>query len=193
MDPTVDSQIVALKASGANVFFNVTQAKFAAMAIRKASEIGWKPAHFLNNVSASVGAVLTPAGLDKSEGIVTALYLKDPTDPQWQADADFKAWTQWMREYYPSGSVNDVFNAFSYASAFTMHQVLLKCGNDLSRENIMKRAANIKDLAAPMLLPGIKIDTAPDDFYPIEQMRQAKFDGQRWVLFGDVIDGRTVQ
>jgi branched-chain amino acid transport system substrate-binding protein len=192
-DPTIDSQIVTLKDSGANVFYNVTTPKFAAQAIRKAAEIGWKHTQFLNNVSASVSSVLTPAGLDKSEGILTAAYLKDPTDPQWANEADFKAWKKWMADFYPDGNVADAFNGYGYSVAFTLQQVLLKCGNDLSRENIMKQAANLKDMTAPMLLPGVKINTSPDDFYPLEQMRLAKFDGKRWVLFGEVIDGSAVQ
>jgi branched-chain amino acid transport system substrate-binding protein len=192
-DPTIDSQVVALKDSGANVFFDVTTPKFAAQAIRKVSEIGWKPVHILSQVSSSVGAVLTPAGLDKSEGILTANYLKDPTNPQWEHEADYKAWRKWMADYYPEGSLADTGNTYGYSVAFTLHQVLLKCGNDLSRENIMKQAANIKDLTVPMLLPGVKVNTAPDDFYPLEQSQLSRFDGTRWVLFGELIDGRSVR
>ena len=188
-DPTIDSQMIALRDSGADVFFNVTTPKFAAQAIRKAAEIGWKPLHFLNNVSISVSAVLKPAGLESAKGLITSAYLKDPTDPQWGNDADVKAWHEWIGKYYPDGNPDDAFNAYGYAVAYTLHQVLKNCGNDLSRENIMKQAASLSDLSVPMLLPGVTINTSSTDFYPIEQMQLGKFDGERWVLFGDVIDG----
>jgi len=187
-DPTVDSQIVNLKNSGANVFFNVTTPKFAAQAIKKAADIGWKPVHLLNNVSASVGAVLKPAGLDASRGLITVQYLKDPTDPQWKNDQGYKDWVVFMDKYYPDGNKTDAFNVYGYSVAQTMVQVLKQAGNDLSRANVMKQAANLKDFVVPMLLPGIKINTSATDFYPIEQEQLAKFDGERWVLFGDIFD-----
>ncbi|MGI9336630.1 MAG: ABC transporter substrate-binding protein, partial [Gammaproteobacteria bacterium] len=187
-DPTVDSQIVKLAASDANVFFNVTIPKFASQAIRKAYDIGWKPLHFLNNVSSSIGSVLEPAGLDKSVGIITALYLKDPTDPQFAQDADYKAWVAWMDEYYSAGDKTNSFNAYAYAVCHTLTHVLNEAGDDLSRANIMAAAANVKDLEVPMLLPGIKVDTGPNDFYPIEAMQLAKFDGKIFKRFGDIID-----
>ena len=192
-DPTVDSQIVALKDSGANVFYNITTPKFAAQSIRKASEIGWKPTHILNNVSASVSAVLAPAGLDKSVGLVTAAWLKDPTDPQWDDDPEVIAWRKWMAQYYPDGNTSDSLNGYGYAAAYLLQQVLLRCGSDLSRENVMRKAASITDLRVPMLLPSINVNTSPEDFYPVEQLRMSKFDGTRWVLFGDIIDGRMVK
>jgi ABC-type branched-subunit amino acid transport system substrate-binding protein len=187
-DPTVDSQIVNLKNSGANVFFNVTTPKFAAQAIKKAADIGWKPVHLLNNVSSSVGAVLKPAGLDASKGIITTAYLKDPTDPQWKNDQGFKDWVAFMDKYYPDGNKADVFNVYGYSVAQSLVQVLKQCGNDLSRANVMKQAASLKDFGVPMLLPGIKISTSPTDFYPIEQEQLQKFDGERWVLFGEIFD-----
>ena len=187
-DPTVDSQIVNLKNSGANVLFNVTTPKFAAQAIKKAADIGWKPIHLLNNVSASVGAVLKPAGLDASRGLITVQYLKDPTDPQWKNDPGYKDWIVFMDKYYPDGNKTDAFNVYGYSVAQTMVQVLKQAGNDLSRANVMKQAANLKDFVVPMLLPGIKINTSPTDFYPIEQEQLAKFDGERWVLFGEIFD-----
>ena len=187
-DHTVDSQIVNLKNSGANVFFNVTIPKFAVQAIKKAHDIGWKPLHLLNNVSSSVDVVLKPAGLQASKDLITTLYLKDPTDPQWFTDQGYKDWLAFMQKYYPEGNTKDGFNVYGYTAAQTMVQVLKQCGNDLSRANIMKQAANLKDLALPMLLPGIKINTSPTDFYPIEQEQLAKFDGERWVLFGEVFD-----
>jgi len=190
-NPTVDSQIVNLKNSGAEVFFNVTTPKFAAQAIKKAADIGWKPIHFLNNVSASVDAVLKPAGLEASKDLITALYLKDPDDPQWKEDPARKEWLAWMQKYYPEGNVHDLFNVYGYSAAQTLVYVLKQAGDELTRENIMRQAANIKDLELPMLLPGIKINTSPTDFYPIEQLQLAKFDGERWVRFGEIIDASS--
>jgi branched-chain amino acid transport system substrate-binding protein len=187
-DPTVDSQIISLKNSGADVFFNITTPKFAAQAIRKAADIGWQPLHFLNNVSNSVGSVLEPAGLDKSVGLITALYQKDPTDPQWQDSQEYRDWSAWMDQYNPDADKTDQFNVYGYNVAMTLVHVLEQCGDDLTRENVMAQAANIQDLELPMLLPGVVINTSPTDFYPIEGMMLAKFDGQKWVLFGEVID-----
>jgi branched-chain amino acid transport system substrate-binding protein len=187
-DPTVDSQIISLKNSGADVFFNITTPKFAAQAIRKAADIGWQPLHFLNNVSNSVGSVLEPAGLDKSVGLITALYQKDPTDPQWQGSQEYRDWSAWMDQYNPDADKTDQFNVYGYNVAMTLVHVLEQCGDDLTRENVMAQAANIQDLELPMLLPGVVINTSPTDFYPIEGMMLAKFDGQKWVLFGEVID-----
>jgi branched-chain amino acid transport system substrate-binding protein len=187
-DPTVDSQIVNLKNSGADVFVNISTPKFAAQAIRKVNEIGWKPFQFLNYVSNSVGAVLKPAGLEASKGVLSLFYLKDPDDPEYQNDPATKEWLAWMKKYYPDGNVHDVFNVFGYSQAQTMVQVLKQCGDDLTRENVMRQAANLKNLALPMLLPGIKINTSPTDFFPVEQMQFGRFDGQRWVLFGKLIE-----
>jgi len=187
-DATIDSQIVNLKNSGANVFFNITIPKFATQAIKKSHDIGWKPTHFLNNVSSSVSAVLKVAGIEASKGLITVLYTKDPTDPQWKNDQGFKDWLAWMKKYYPEGNVEDGFNVYGYSVAQTMVQVLKQCGNDLSRANVMKQAASLKDFSLPMLLPGIKINTGPNDFYPIEQEQLAKFDGERWALFGEIFD-----
>ncbi|HXU89104.1 MAG TPA: ABC transporter substrate-binding protein [Methylomirabilota bacterium] len=187
-DPTVDSQVVNLKNSGANVFFNITIPKYAAQAIKKAHDIGWKPLHLLNNVSASVGTVLKPAGFEASKDLITTQYLKDPTDPEWKNDAGYKEWLAFMKKYYPDGNVEDAFNVYGYTAAQGLVHVLKQCGNDLSRENVMKQAANIKDLSLPMLLPGIKVNTGPKDFYPIEQEQLVKFDGERWVRFGETYD-----
>jgi len=187
-DPTIDSQIVNLKNSGANVFFNITIPKFAVQAIKKSHDIGWKPLHLLNNVSSSLGTVLKPAGLDASKGLITALYMKEITDPQWKNDKGFQDWMAWMKKYYPEGALDDQSNAFAYNVAMLMVQVLKQCGNDLSRENIMKQAANVKSFELPLLLPGIKVNTSPTDFAPIEQEQLAKFDGERWVLFGEMYD-----
>ena len=184
-DPTVDSQIITLKGSGADVFFNITTPKFAAQAIKKAAEIDWKPLHFLNNVSASVGSVLKPAGLDNSVGLITTQYLKDPTDPQWANDKGFKDWAEWMKKYHPNGNMADAFNVYGYNVAQGLVQVLKQAGDNLTRENIMKQAASL-DMTLPMLLPGVNVKTAADDFYPIEREQLAKFDGKTWVLFGKV-------
>ncbi|MFI4986125.1 MAG: ABC transporter substrate-binding protein [Alphaproteobacteria bacterium] len=186
-DPTIDSQIVALKASGANVFFNVTTPKFASQAIRKVYDIGWKPTQFLNNVSQSVAGVLQPAGLDKAVGIISSYYLKDPADPRWKDDQAYKDWLAWLKKYLPSGDAGDSFNVYGYTVAQNLVHVLKAAGDNLTRENVMKEAASIKDLELPMLLPGIKISTGPNDFAPIKQMQLMKFDGKSWELFGAVL------
>jgi branched-chain amino acid transport system substrate-binding protein len=186
-DPTVDSQIVQLQSSGANVFFNVTTPKFAAQAIRKAYDIGWKPVHYLNNVSSSVGSVLTPAGLEKSLGLITSQYLKDTTDKRWENDAAMKQWQAFMKKYYPEGNLADVFNLYGYTVSATLHEVLRKCGDNLTRENIMRQAASMKDFRLDTLLPGILISTGPSDFAPIESVQLQRFNGKQWELFGEVM------
>jgi branched-chain amino acid transport system substrate-binding protein len=190
-DPTVDSQIINLKASGADVFFNVTTPKFAAQAIKKAHEIGWNPVHLLNNVSNSVGSVLKPAGLEASKGILSTQYLKDPTDPTWNSDGGKKEWAAFMDKYYPDGDKTSSFTVYGYTVAQTLVQVLKQCGDDLTRENVMKHAAGLKNLELPMLLPGIKINTSDKDFFPIKQMQMEKFNGERWELFGPVMSGEV--
>ncbi|MBI2204508.1 MAG: ABC transporter substrate-binding protein [Candidatus Rokubacteria bacterium] len=187
-DPTIDSQIVNLKNSGANVFFNVTIPKFAVQAIKKSHDIGWKPVHLLNNVSSSLGTTLKPAGLEASKGLITALYMKEVTDPQWKNDKAYLDWVAWMKKYYPEGALDDQANAYAYSVAATLVQALKQCGNDLSRQNIMKQAASLKNLELPMLLPGIKINTSATDFAPIEQEQLAKFNGEIWQVFGELID-----
>ncbi len=187
-DPTVDSQIISLQNSGADVFFNITIPKFAAQAIRKAYDIGWKPLHVLNSVSNSVGSVLEPAGLEKSAGIVTAHYLKDPTDPQWQGTDEYAEWDAWMDKYYPDADKTDANNVYSYNVAMTLVHVLERCGDELTRENVMRQAATIQNLELPMLLPGVVINTSATDFYPIEGMMLGEFDGATWQLLGEVID-----
>ncbi len=186
-DPTVDSQIISLKASGANVFFNITTPKFAAQAIKKAHEIGWKPTQFLNNVSASVGSVLKPAGLEASVDIITAGYQMDPTDPQFQDHPEMVEWRAFMDKYHPTGDKTSSFTGYGYAVGHTLVKVLEQAGDDLSRENIMKEAANLRNVRIPLLLPGINVSTSPTDFYPIESMRLQKFNGTTYELFGDVI------
>lgn len=186
-DPTVDSQILTLKASGADTFINITTPKFAAQAVRKVFDSGWKPLHLLNNVGASVGSVLTPAGLDKSVGLVTVQYYKDANDPQWKNDPAMLEWRAFMARYYREGNVADAANVYGYLAAQVMVQVLKQCGNDLTRENVIRQAASLKNAKFSMLLPGITLNTGPNDFSPVEQAQLARFDGKQWVLFGDVI------
>jgi branched-chain amino acid transport system substrate-binding protein len=186
-DATVDSQIVTLRASGANVFFNVTTPKFAAQSIRRVHDMGWKPLHIINNVSSSVGSVLEPAGLDKSVGLITALYFKDPVDPQWQDHPSMQEYTAWFNQYYPEGDISDGFNVAGYLIAQGVVHVLKACGDDLTRENVMKQMTSIRDLQMPMMLPGITWNTGPDDYFLIESGQLARFDGKEWELFGDVI------
>jgi branched-chain amino acid transport system substrate-binding protein len=188
-EPTVDSQIVQLQASGANVFFNVTTPKFAAQAIRKAYDIGWKPVQYLNNVSISVGSVLTPAGLEKSAGLITTAYHKDATDQRWADDPAMKQWVAFMKKYYPEGNLTDSFNVYGYSVAATVHQVLKQAGNELTRENIMRQAASMKDFRVDTLLPKITITTSKDDYAPIEAVQLQRFNGKQWELFGDVMTG----
>jgi branched-chain amino acid transport system substrate-binding protein len=184
-DPTIDSQMVSLKGSGADTFFNITTPKFAAQAIKKAAEIGWKPTHYLNSVSASVGSVMVPAGLENGVGLISVSYIKDPTDPQFQKGKEYDDWLAWMQKYHPKGDLKDNFNVYGYTVAQTMVQVIKQAGDNLTRENLMKQAASM-DLTLPMLLPGVNIKTGPDDFYPIEREQLMKFDGKTWQLFGKV-------
>ena len=186
-DPTVDSQVIQLKDSGANVFFNIATPKAAAQAIRKAGDLGWKPAQYLNNVSASVGSVMKPAGFENCQGIVTAQYLMDPTDKQWADNADMKGWSAWMDKWMPGANKADANHVFGYAVATLMHETLKKCGDDLTRENVMRQAANFQKYALPMLIPGITINTGPTDYYPIQSVKLAKFSGDTWELFGEVM------
>ena len=184
-DATIDSQLVELKATGADIFFNITIPKFSAQAIKKLADIGWKPVHYLNGVSASVGGVIIPAGPQNAVDVITAYYLKDPTEAAWQDTKEFKDWLAWMQKYYPGGDLKDANNVYAYTAAQSLVEVLKKCGDNLTRENVMRQAANM-DHTLPMLLPGVKVKTAPDDFYPIEQQQLQKWDGSKWVRFGKV-------
>jgi branched-chain amino acid transport system substrate-binding protein len=187
--PSVDSQVVALYSSGATVLLTAASAKMAAQTIRKIYEIDWKPTHFLTTVATSVKAVMQPAGPEKAVGIISAGIIKDPTDPQWQEAPEYKDWLAWMKKYNSSANVADVFAVWGYSMAQTMTVVLKDCGDDLTRENVMKRAASLHNLALPMLLPGIKLSTNANDFAPIKQMQLMKFDGNTWKFFGEVISG----
>jgi ABC-type branched-subunit amino acid transport system substrate-binding protein len=188
-EPTIDNHIVKLKSTGADIFFNVTTPKFAAQAIKKIAEIEWKPLHLLNNVSASVGSVIKPAGYDNSQGIISAAYLKDVSDPQWNDDAGMKEFLAFLAKDFPEGNKLDGSVMVGFAVAQTMAQVLKQCGDNLTRENIMKQAANLKGFRTEVLLPGISINTSPTSFAPISQLQLMQFKGERWVLFGDVISG----
>ena len=186
-DPTVESQIIQLKDSGATVFFNVATPKFAAQAIRKAADISWKPAQYMTNVSASVSSVMKPAGFDNGQGIITAAYLKDPTDKRWEDDAEMKTWRAWMDKYMPGANQGDANYVYAYSVSFLMQQTLAKCGDTLTHENVMKQAANFQKLRVPMLLPGITVSTSPTDYYPIQAVQLQRFKGETWDLFGEVM------
>jgi len=187
-EPTIDSQIVTLQGSGADVLIIAATPKFAAQAIRKTFDLGWTPVRYLSNVSPSITAVLKPAGLEKSKGLITAYYGKDPTDARWKDDPGFKEWKDFVGKYMSPAELNDANATYAFGAAGTIVQALKQCGNDLSRENILKQAANIKDLQLPMLLPGMKINTSPTNYSPIRQMQLATFDGESWQLFGDLIN-----
>jgi branched-chain amino acid transport system substrate-binding protein len=189
--PTIDSHIVKLKASGADVFVNITTPKFAAQAIKKNAEIGWKPVHFLNNVSASVGSVMKPAGFENGQDIISSAYLKDPTDAQWKTDAGMKAWNEFLDKYYPEANRADGSVMYGYTVAQGLVQVLKQCGDNLTRENVMKQAASLKDLELGGLLPGVKVNTSASDFAPISQLQLVKFKGETWERFGEVMDGQA--
>lgn len=188
-EPTVDSQVVTLQGSGADILLIAATPKFAAQAIRKSYDLGWGAVRYLSNVSPSIATVLKPAGLDKSKGLITAYYGKDPTDARWKDDPDLKAWQVFCTKYMSEKEFIDSNATYGFGAAATMVQVLKQCGNDLSRDNIMKQAASLKDFEAPMLLPGMKINTSPTNFDPIRQMQLSAFNGQSWELFGELLTG----
>ncbi len=188
-EPTVDSQVVTLQGSGADVLLIAATPKFAAQAIRKSFDLGWNAVRYVTNVSVSVTTVLKPAGLDKSKGLITAYYGKDPTDARWEDDPGMKEWAAFVGKYMSPTELKDANAGYAFGAAATMVQVLKQCGADLSRENIMRQAANLKDLELPLLLPGMRINTSPTNFSPIRQMQLASFDGQSWQLFGELLMG----
>lgn len=188
-DPTIDSQIVRLQASGANILFNATTAKYAAQSIKKMAEINWKPVHLLNSVSNSVGSVLKPAGLENAKGIISVAYIKDATDPQWKNDPGYKEWLAFMDNYFPEGDRNNSFTVLGYCTARTLVEVLRQAGDDLTRANVMKQAANLKNVDVGMLLPGVTVNTSPTDFFPVQQEQLQRFNGERWELFGPIVSG----
>jgi branched-chain amino acid transport system substrate-binding protein len=185
--PTIDSSIVKLKSTNADVFFNVTTPKFAAQAIKKMTEIEWKPLHFLNNVSISIGSVMKPAGFENAQGIISSAYLKDTSDPQWKDDAGMKAFDEFLAKYFPEGNRIDANLMYGYTVAQGVVHVLKNCGDNLTRENIMKQAASIQNLELGGLLPGIKVNTSATDFAPLSQLQLIKFKGETWERFGEII------
>jgi branched-chain amino acid transport system substrate-binding protein len=189
VQPTIDSNIVKLKSTGADVFFNVTTPKFTAQSIKKMNEIEWKPLHFLNNVSVSIGSVMKPAGFENAQGIISSAYLKDTSDPQWKDDAGMKAFDEFLTKYFPEGNRIDLNLMYGYTVAQGLVYVLKNCGDDLTRENIMRQAANIKGLELGGLLPGIKVNTSASNFAPISQLQLEKFKGESWDRFGEAISG----
>ena len=188
-DATIDSQLISLQGAGINVLVTVAIPKFAAQTIRRVAAMNWKPMHVLTGVSVSVGTVMDPAGPENGVGIVSSAYVKDPTDPQWANDAGMKEWHAFMAKYYPEGDVKDASNVFAYGVTLTMIQTLKQCGSDLSRENLLKQATNLKNLESPVLLPGIRINTSPTNYHPIRQLRLMRWNGKVWDLFGDIIEG----
>ncbi|WP_050400616.1 ABC transporter substrate-binding protein [Bradyrhizobium embrapense] len=190
-DPSIDSQIVALHDSGADIFFSWAAPKGSAQAIRKVGELGWKPKFFLANTATTVASVLKPAGLEYAKGIISTQYLKDPTDPTWDKDPAVVKWRGFMDKYYPEGDKANFNNVYGYVQAEAMVQVLKQCGDNLTRENVMKQAASLKNFHSDLMLPGIMVNTSPDDYYPIEQMQLMRFNGVAWELFGDVITGEV--
>jgi len=188
-EPTVDSQIVTLQGSGADVFLIAATVKAAAQAIRKVYDIGWTPLRYLDLASTSIATVMKPAGVDKSKGVIAATFIKDVNDARWRDDPGVKEWSAFCAKYLSQTEFIDYNAAYGYGAAGTVLQVLKQCGDDLSRENIMKQAINLKDLELPLLLPGIKVNTSPTNYSPIRQMQLAKFNGESWELFGDVLMG----
>ena len=188
-EPSIDGHIVKLKASGADVFYSITTPKFAAQAIKKVAELDWHPLQIVVNVSSSVGGVIKPAGYENAQGILSANYAKDGSDPQWDNDPGMKKFVEFLQQYYPDGNKIDGSVVYGYGAAQTLVKVLQMCGDDLTRANVMKQAASLKDFAPDTLLPGVTINTSPTDFAPIEQLQMMRFKGEQWVLFGDTISG----
>ena len=190
-EPSIDSHIVKLKGAGADVFVNISTPKFAAQAIKKMAELEWKPMHLMTDVAISIGAVMKPAGLDASEGVLSATYLKDASDPQWKDDPGMKKFMAFVDKYMPGANISDLNVVYGFAAAQTMVQVLQQCGDDLTRENVMKQAASLKGFAPDTLIPGITVNTSPTDFAPIEQLKMMRFTNGKWDLFGDIISAET--
>ncbi|OQD04058.1 ABC transporter substrate-binding protein, partial [Burkholderia cenocepacia] len=188
-DPTIDSQIVNLKAAGADVLMTITTPKFGAQTINKTAELGWKPLQIITNVSASVGSVMQPAGFDNAQGVLSAAYAKDGADPQWANDPNMKKWAEFLDKYMPGADKTDGGYVYGYGAAQTLAKVLEMCGDDLTRANVMKQAASLKDFTPDTLLPGVKINTSATDFAPIAQLQMQRFKGQKWELFGEIISG----
>jgi branched-chain amino acid transport system substrate-binding protein len=192
-EPTIDSHIVKLKSAGADVLVDVASPKFAAQAIKKTGELGWKPLHIVTNISTSLAAVIKPAGVENAQGLISAIYIKDVTDPRWQNDPGMKKFFAFLDQYYPDANRQDGSIAYGYAAAQTLAKVLAMCGNDLTRENVMKQAANLKNYAPDTFLPGVLVNTSPTDYAPIDQLQMERFGGESWQLIGDIMSGETTQ
>jgi ABC-type branched-subunit amino acid transport system substrate-binding protein len=190
-DATVDSQVIDLASTKASVFLNITTPKFAVQAIRKAHDLGWKPMQLIDNPAASIGIVMRPAGVEAAKGIISAAFVKDPTDPQYKDDPEFQAWVAWMKKYFPSGSLEDPQNVVGYVQAQAMVQVLKQCGDDLTRENVMRQAANLREFHPAMLLKGINMNTSPTDYQPMEELLLQRFNGERFEVFGELLSARV--
>jgi len=188
-DPKIDSQLISLHAAGAEVLLTLATPKFATQSIRKVADMGWRPLHFLSSSSASVGAVMNPAGPDNGIGIISAAFMKDPTDPRWDNDDGIRQWRDFMAKYYPEGDLKDIFNVAGFGLTHTMLHVLRQCGEDLSRENMMRQATHLRQVENPILLPGIRINTSPTDYRPIKQLQLVRWTGKTWDLFGNVKEG----
>jgi branched-chain amino acid transport system substrate-binding protein len=186
-EPTVDSQIIQLKSTGATVFFNIATPKFAAQAMRKVADLGWKPVQYLNHVSASVGTVMKPAGFDNVQGVMSASYQMDPTDPTWTNHPEMAEFKAWMAKYHPTAHIGDLGNVTGYTVSYLMSETLRRCGHELTRANVMKQATSFQKFHVPMLLPGITVSTSPTDYYPIQAVQLARFKGQSWELFGEIL------
>ena len=192
-EPTIDTHIVKLKAQNPDVLISFVTPKFGAQTIKKIAELGWKPLHIIANVSASVGSVMQPAGLDNSQGVLSASYTKDGTDMQWKDDPGIKRWSAFLDAYMPDANRADSSIIYGFGAAQTLHKVLEMCGDNLTRENVMKQAASLKDFVPDTLLPGITINTSATDFAPISQLQMQRFKGERWERFGDIISGDVTQ
>ena len=187
-DPTIDSQIIKLKAAGADLLYDASTPKFAAQAIKKVAELGWKTVHILDINATSVGAVMQPAGLENSKGVISVNYGKDPLDPTWKDDAGMKRYFAFMEKYYPEGDKNSSFNSYGYSTSFLLMEVLKRCGDDLTRANVMKVATSLKDVVGDLSLPGMVTNTSPTDYRVNKQLQMMKFNGERWELFGPIIE-----
>jgi branched-chain amino acid transport system substrate-binding protein len=191
-DATIDSQLISLKGAGVDVLVNASLPKFAAMTIRKLSDLEWHPMHVMTNVSISVAAVMVPAGRENGKGIISSAYLKDPTDPAWDDDSKMQLWRDFMRKYYPEGDTGDVYNVYGYGVCETLVHLLNACGSDLSRENIMRQAINLSNLANTIFLPGITLSTSPTNYHPLRQLQMMRWDGKTWIRFGNIIEGANI-
>ncbi|HMN78836.1 MAG TPA: ABC transporter substrate-binding protein [Burkholderiaceae bacterium] len=191
-DATVDSQLIQLQGTGANVLISGVTGKFGAMSIRKVFDMGWKPMHFITSGASTVASTINPAGPERAIGLMTSVYAKDPSDPGWADDAGIKEYKAFMAKYYPEGNANEGYNAYGYLTAIVMHKVLEQCNGDFSRKNVMAQVNNLKNVENPILLPGIKVNTSPTNHHPLRQMQLQRWDGKVWQRFGEIIEGANI-